>query len=134
METAASTAPATGRIRGVFLAESLQIGAGFDGHGMHVIHCSRYVVSGTSEDQPEIWTAIDFDAPEGESEPLAEELSQALAGPGGWYVNWSSADEVTVVFRGRVFRYPRGDTAGRAEAQEHGRKCGVPEAQLDWTD
>ncbi len=133
META-SAAPAAGRIRGVLLAESLQTGASFDGHGMHVIRCSRYAVSGTSEDQPEIWTAIEFDAPEGASELLAEDLSQALAGPGGWYVNWSSADDVTVVFRGKVFRYRRGDQAGRAAAEEHGRKRGVPEAQLDWTE
>jgi hypothetical protein len=32
-----------------------------------------------------------------------------------------------------VFRYPRGDAAGRARAQAYGRQAGVPEAQLDWT-
>jgi len=38
-----------------------------------------------------------------------------------------------VVFAGQVFRYPRGDAAGRASAQAYGRQAGVPEAQLDWT-
>lgn len=38
------------------------------------------------------------------------------------------------LFPGKVFRYPRGDQAGRAEAQAHGRSVGVPEPQLDWTD
>jgi hypothetical protein len=36
-------------------------------------------------------------------------------------------------FRDKVFRYPRGDPAGRAAAQAHGRAVGVPEPQLDWT-
>jgi hypothetical protein len=35
---------------------------------------------------------------------------------------------------GKVFRYPRGDQAGRAEAEAHGRSVNVPEPQLDWTD
>jgi hypothetical protein len=33
---------------------------------------------------------------------------------------------------GRVFRYPRGDSAGRAQAAAYGRSVGVPENQLDW--
>ncbi|MGW5364852.1 hypothetical protein [Actinopolymorpha pittospori] len=36
------------------------------------------------------------------------------------------------VYAGRVFRYPRGDLAGRAAAADHGRAVGVPEEQLDW--
>lgn len=52
----------------------------------------------------------------------------------GRYVNFSSDSETFVVYRGRVFRYPRGDAAGRAEAQAHGRAAGVPESQLDWTE
>jgi hypothetical protein len=38
------------------------------------------------------------------------------------------------VFSGRVFRYPRGDLAVPAKAEEYGRSVGVPEAQLDWPD
>jgi len=34
----------------------------------------------------------------------------------------------------RAFRYLRGDRAGRAEAEEHGRRAGVPETQLDWPE
>jgi hypothetical protein len=64
---------------------------------------------------------------------LASELADSLLSP-GWYANWNSGTEATVVFPGKVFRYPRGDQAGRAEAQAHGRSVGVPEAQLDWTD
>jgi hypothetical protein len=55
----------------------------------------------------------------------------ALAEP-GWYADLHTDRESFVVFSGRVFRYPRGDAAGRAEAEAHARDRGVPEAQLDW--
>jgi hypothetical protein len=45
-----------------------------------------------------------------------------------------SEDEAFVVFADRVFRYPRGDTERRAEAEEYGRSVGVPESQLDWPE
>jgi hypothetical protein len=64
---------------------------------------------------------------------LACREPQSLLSP-GWYVNWTDGDESTIVFPGTVFRYRRGDLQARAAAQEHGRQCGVPEAQLDWTD
>lgn len=120
-------------IRGVILAESLAPGTGFDGHGMRIIRCARYAVTGAAEYQPPIWTSIEFEAPAGSSEALASELAGSLLSP-GWYANWSSDAEATVVFPGQVFRYPRGDQAGRAQAQEHGRSVGVPGPQLDWTD
>ena len=40
--------------------------------------------------------------------------------------------ETFVVFPGRIFRYPRGDDVGRAEAETHGRQLAIPESQLDW--
>jgi hypothetical protein len=47
-------------------------------------------------------------------------------------VNFESPAENFVVFPGRIFRYPRGDAAGRATAQAHGRQLGIPEPQLAW--
>jgi hypothetical protein len=35
---------------------------------------------------------------------------------------------------GKVFRYRRGDEAGRAEAIAYGRSVGTPEHQLDWQE
>jgi hypothetical protein len=120
-------------IRGAILAESLKAGTGFDGHGMRIIRCARYEVTGAADYQPPIWTLIEFEAPAGVSDALASELAGSLLSP-GWYANWNSDTEATVVFPGRVFRYPRGNQAGRTEAQAHGRSVGVPEPQLDWTD
>jgi hypothetical protein len=120
-------------IRGAILAESLNPGTGFDGHGMRVIRCARYEVTGAADYQPPIWTLIEFEAPTSSSDALAGELADSLLSP-GWYANWNSDTEATVVFPGKIFRYPRGDRAGREEAQAHGRSVGVPEPQLDWTD
>ena len=120
-------------IRGAILAESLSPGTGFDGHGMRVIRCARYEVTGTAEYQPPIWTLIEFEAPESSSDALASELADSLLSP-GWYANWNSDTVATVVFPCKIFRYPRGNQAGREEAQAHGRSVGVPEPQLDWTD
>lgn len=120
-------------IRGAILAESLNPGTGFDGHGMRIIRCARYEVTGAAEYQPPIWTLIEFEAPASSSDALASELADSLSSP-GWYANWNSDAEATVVFPGKVFRYPRGDRARREEAQAHGRSVGVPEPQLDWTD
>jgi hypothetical protein len=120
-------------IRGAILAESLNPGTGFDGHGMRIIRWARYEVTDAAGHQPPIWTLIEFEAPESSSEPLASELADILLSP-GWYANWNSDTEATVVFPGKIFRYPRGDQDGRAAAQAHGRSVGVPEPQLDWTD
>jgi hypothetical protein len=50
----------------------------------------------------------------------------------GWYMDFRSPAETFVVFPGRIFCYPRGDGAGRADAQAHGRRLAIPEPQLDW--
>lgn len=126
--------PETGAIiSGGILAESLKPGTGFDGHGMRIMRWARFEVTGTADYQPPIWTLIEFEAPASSSDVLASELADSLLSP-GWYANWNSDTEATVVFPGKIFRYRRGDQAGREEAMAHGRSVGVPESQLDWTD
>jgi hypothetical protein len=120
-------------IRGGILAESLTPGTGFDGQGMRIIRCTRFGVTGVADYQPPIWTLIEFEAPASRSDALASELADSLLSP-GWYANWNSDTETTVVFDGKIFRYPPGDPAGREEAEAYGRSVGVPESQLDWTD
>ena len=120
-------------IRGAIICESLAPGTSLDVDGFRIRSWSRYDVGDVPEYQPRLWTLIEFEGPAEASGPLAEQLSKSLLEP-GWYANWNSPDEATVVFRDRIFRYKRGDAAGRAEAAEHGRKLGVPEPQLDWDD
>lgn len=118
-------------LNGVLIAESLQVGAVLADPGFTVAGMRRVRPEGTTADQPEIWTLIDFAADDGEVDRLAAMFAEVLDPP-GWYVDFRTDAETFVVFAGRVFRYPRGDAAGRAEAQRHGRALGVPEPQLDW--
>jgi hypothetical protein len=120
-------------ISGAILAESLNPGTGFNGHGMRIVRCARFEVTDAADYQPPIWTLIEFEAPASSGAALASELAESLLSP-GWYANWNSDSEATVVFPGKIFRYARGDQSGREEAKEHGRSVGVPEPQLDWTD
>jgi len=117
---------------GTLLAESLRTGSTLDGLNLTVRKIARYAPAGTTDDQPPIWTSIDFEIADGDADALADALAAVLDEP-GWYVNFQSPDVAFVVFRDKVFRYPRGDPDGRAAAQAHGRAHGVPEPQLDWT-
>ena len=65
---------------------------------------------------------------------LSTALSQALDETGGWYCDLRTAAETIVVFPGTVFRYERGERAGRVAAAAHAREIGIPEAQIDWPE
>lgn len=80
-----------------------------------------------------VWCVIEFELEEERAGELADRLAGALD-PIGWYANFSSSTETYVVFPGRTFRYTRGDPAGRGQAQDYGRKLGIPEPQLNWTE
>jgi hypothetical protein len=120
-------------ITGTIIAESLRPGSGLAGIPLAVREIRRYPVRDVPDYQPGVWTAIEFGAADSAAEPLALSLAAILAEP-GWYVNYSSASETFIVYRDKVFRHPRGDPAGRAEAAAYGRQHGVPEGQLDWTE
>jgi hypothetical protein len=119
-------------IEGTLIVESLRVGTNLENPKLVIRKISRFQAQGTTPDQPDIWTTLYFEADEAEAEELALAFADALDQP-GWYVNFESPAESFVVFPGRIFRYPRGDEAGRAEAQAHGRQLAIPEPQLDWT-
>ena len=116
---------------GVLIAESLRVGAEFD-QRWAVTKISRIRPGNTVEGQPEVWTLLDFELSAERAQLFAEWLVEALDEP-GWYCDFRSDQDVFVIFSGRIFRYPRGDESGRAEAMAFGRRLGVPEAQLDWS-
>ena len=119
-------------IDGTLIAESLRVGTNLENLKLTVRKISRYRARGTTPDQPGIWCVLDFEADEADAADLAQTFADALGEP-GWYVNLQSPAESFIVFPGRIFRYPRGDAAGRAEAQAHGRRLAIPDPQLDWT-
>lgn len=119
-------------IEGTLIAESLRTGANLENLKLTVRSISRVRFEGVAADQPEIWTLLDFQADEAEADALTRIFAGALDDQPSWYVDFRSPAETFVVFPGRIFRYPRGDDAGRSEAYAHGRTLAIPETQLDW--
>jgi hypothetical protein len=118
-------------LNGILIGESLRVGSELTA-SLTVTRVRRGQVASATGAQPTAWTLMEFEAPEAEAGRLAAALAECLAPDGGWYTDFHTADETFVVFAGRVFRYPRGDAAGRAEAVAHALAIGVPEAQVDW--
>jgi hypothetical protein len=120
-------------IEGTLITESLRTGTNLENLALTVRKISKYRARGTTPAQPDIWTTLEFEADEAQGAGLARAFASTLDAEPGWYVNFQSPTEAFVVYPGRIFRYPRGDAAGRAEAQAYGRRLSIPEPQLDWT-
>ena len=121
---------------GVLIAESIAVPATLDAVPLTVHKLERVTPDNISAEQreagiPPDWTLLHIEVADEEAPALADALAQVL-GDFGWYADLQAADEVFVNYTGKLFRYARGDAAGRAEAVEYGRARGVPEAQLDW--
>ena len=121
-------------LAGGLIAESLRIGAVMDDVVLTVRKISRADVGDVDAGQPLTWTFIDFEAADADAERLSGMLSHSLDPKCGWYCDFRTADETFVVFADHIFRYSRGDLAGRAAAEQHARSAGVPESQLDWPE
>ncbi|MFI6274848.1 hypothetical protein [Streptomyces sp. NPDC050988] len=119
-------------LEGVLIAESLRGGAQLTGIPLRITRLARVEMTDPGQDQPRLWTLLDFAADEREAERLADQLASSLSSTGGWYADFHTSRDTFVIFAERVFRYPRGQAEGRREAQDHGRSVGVPERQLDW--
>jgi hypothetical protein len=121
-------------IEGTLIAESIRVGAEFGGVRLVTRKIRRAAQGDASVGQPEVWTFIEFEAEERDAEVLAGALAKVLDQRHGWYTDFRTPAETFVVYSGRVFRYPRGDSLGRAPAEDYGRSMGVPEDQLDWPE
>ena len=88
-------------LRGAIVAESLRLGAVVDGVPLVVRKLER--VDAGVEGQLPHWTLSWFEAHEADADRLAAALAEALEANGGWYADFHSDVEVTVVFAGHVF-------------------------------
>jgi len=120
-------------IDGTLIAESLRAGTNLEDLSLTVRKISKYRAAGTTPEQPEVWTVFEFEADEAAGDDLAQAFAGALDDDPVWYVNFQSPSLAYVVYPGKIFRYPRGDQAGRERAQAYGRQKAIPEPQLDWT-
>jgi hypothetical protein len=121
-------------VTGYVIGESLRVGAVFEPRGLRLRKVSRVEIGGASDAQPPVWTLVEWEADGEDVGALAEALAEALVPELGWYADFTAGDERVVVFAGKVFRYRRGDEAGRAEAVAYGRSVGTPGHQLDWEE
>ncbi|WP_328843693.1 hypothetical protein [Streptomyces sp. NBC_00258] len=119
-------------LEGVLIAESLRVGAELTGIPLRITKLTRVEMTDPGQEQPRLWTLLDFTADELEAQRLADQLASCLLSTGGWYTDFHTARDTFVIFADKVFRYPRGQAEGRREAQDYGRSVGVPEQQLDW--
>jgi hypothetical protein len=118
-------------VTGRLIGDSLRPGAEFAPPGARIVRVFRQDLAGTQvAGQPAAWTVIDFEADDGDA--VAQALSASLNPEGGWYADFSDGDDHIIVFAGKVFRCPPGDTTTDEAAKSHGRSVGVPEHQLDW--
>ena len=121
-------------VSGYVLAESMRPSACLEGLPLTLTKIERNAVASATPDQPAVWTTVEFEFAEAASARVANALADVLDEHGGWYSHFNTGGETVVIYAHRIFRYPSGDAAKRAEAAEYGRSVGVPEPQLDWDE
>ena len=70
-------------IEGTLITESLRVGTTMEGLNLTVRRISRYQAQGTTEDQPGIWTVLDFEADEAEATESRRPLPMPSTGLAG---------------------------------------------------
>ena len=122
-------------IRGTLIAESLRPNHAFQRIPLRLRKLERVgPLPGLTPGQPDVWTFIEFTADEDIADELADSLAACLDDELGWYCDFRTDSETFVVFAAMIFRYRRGDAAGRAQAAAYARQVGLPERQIDWPD
>jgi len=121
-------------LSGTLLAESIRVGSELSIDGLTVSKIFRKDFPDEPPGMPTTWTFIEFQAEDERADEIAQKLADVLTAQGGWFADFGVGGDHVVIFAGKVFRYRKGDEAGRAEATEYGLSVGCPADQLDWTD
>ncbi len=121
-------------LNGTLIAESLRVGTDLHFDGLVLTSLSRHEEPDEPPGMPTTWTLLGFEAEDGLADMLAQKLADVLIADGGWFADFGVGDDHVVIFAGKVFRYRKGDVAGRAEAAQYGLSVGCPTSQLDWED
>lgn len=102
-------------LTGRLLAESLRVGADLAIDDLRVVRLGRHDVSestlpgaepsdsdpdapvGATDAQPQIWTFVDFEAPEEQADALAQAIADALETATGWWADFIVGEDHVVV-------------------------------------
>jgi hypothetical protein len=114
--------------KGLLLRESLKDEGVLD--LVQVTRTEVWDVENAVDWQPKRWTATWFEGDDDRADEVAEALGRAMKP--AWYADFSTEAHVYVIFEDKVFKYVKGDTQARAEAQAYAISAGVPESQVDW--
>lgn len=79
------------------------------------------------------WTLHTVEVPEGEAEPIAQEISQALEPDHSWYADFKNETAHFIIFRNKVFKVDRTSRTQYDGAVQYGLTLGIPEYQLDFS-
>lgn len=117
-------------LTGLLLKESLSEVSVLD--RLNITKTETWNITNAAEFQPEVWTAVSFEVDDADADSVVEELSRALQPQ--WYIDARWNEWVFVIFPQHVFKYRRGDQAGKTEAQNYALSIGIPPSQVDWGD
>jgi hypothetical protein len=119
-------------LRGAIIAESLREGFALQDIEFTVVGLRRIRVAAPAESQPQLWTLLQFEAPDESADDLASRLQAGLLTP-GWYANFDQdVDLKWVVFPGKTYRYRPADSAAHDDVLAYAARLGIPEEQRDW--
>ncbi|MDQ0596019.1 hypothetical protein QF037_000364 [Streptomyces canus] len=90
-------------LEGVLIAESLRAGAELTGIPLRITKLTRIEMTDAGDDQPRLWTLLDFAAEEPEAQHLADQLASCLSSTGGWYTDFHTSSDTFVIFANKVF-------------------------------
>ncbi len=90
-------------------------------------------IDDASPGQPKVWHVAWFEIADDVIDETVEKLSQSID-DGKWYLDASDDLTMYIVYQHKVFKYQKGDLAGRKTVKDYGRSLGISEQQLDWKE
>lgn len=79
-----------------------------------------------------VWTLHTVEIKVHNVDMVAELLSKSLDTKGHWYADFRNTEYHYVIFRDKVFKINRSDSAQYAQVKEYGISKGIPDYQLDF--
>lgn len=94
----------------------------------------RWDIDDAAEGQDSVWNIVYFEFEDSEIDNVTKEISESLK-EGKWFVDFRDNENVYLVFKNKVFKYKKGDTAARKGVEKYAVEIvGIPTTQLNWEE